>query len=200
MRARQDFKIPTLSAIVDLFQPLDASSPSQNDKEKEKGKEKKEPKVKPFIAGFGNRVTDAISYRAVHINDESIFIVDRFGKEGSSANNSLIDLNKAGEIKTPGHGDESEPGMPGNDPIGYAPVGIHTKVSGDGSIPKEKEKEKESKRGSKRKERRKEKEKEKMKRKEEKKEEVEKGFELVQFHPNYKYLLENARKLFPPNL
>jgi len=38
------------------------------------------PEFKPFYAGFGNRDTDAISYRAVGVNLGKIFIINPKGE------------------------------------------------------------------------------------------------------------------------
>lgn len=36
-------------------------------------------KTKPFYAGFGNRITDALSYRTVDIPSARIFTIDSYG-------------------------------------------------------------------------------------------------------------------------
>lgn len=35
---------------------------------------------KPFLAGFGNRITDALSYRSVNIPSSRIFTIDSSGE------------------------------------------------------------------------------------------------------------------------
>jgi phosphatidate phosphatase LPIN len=44
----------------------------------------------PFIAGFGNRVTDAVSYRAVGIELKNIFIINEKGEVTQLTNSSIL--------------------------------------------------------------------------------------------------------------
>jgi phosphatidate phosphatase LPIN len=73
-RIPQSFKIACLTQIVNLF-PAEAN---------------------PFYAGFGNKLTDAISYEAVGLNKSKIFIINEKG-EISQYNNyyktSYININ-----------------------------------------------------------------------------------------------------------
>ncbi len=57
-RTPQSFKIECLTQIVNLF-PADEQ---------------------PYFAGFGNKITDAISYESVGVNKGKIFIINEKGK------------------------------------------------------------------------------------------------------------------------
>lgn len=57
-RTPQSFKIECLTQILNLFPP----------------------DAKPFFAGFGNKLTDAISYESVGINKSKIFIINEKGE------------------------------------------------------------------------------------------------------------------------
>jgi phosphatidate phosphatase LPIN len=57
-RTPQSFKIDCLTQILNLFPP----------------------DTKPFFAGFGNKITDAISYESVGINKSKIFIINEKGE------------------------------------------------------------------------------------------------------------------------
>jgi phosphatidate phosphatase LPIN len=59
MRKPEVFKMACLRDIVRLFGPT-----SRN----------------PFYAGFGNRITDALSYRSVNIPSTRIFTIDSTGE------------------------------------------------------------------------------------------------------------------------
>jgi len=70
MRKPEEFKIAALKDIKTLFvDPLTNKPYDTND-----------TKNGPFYAGFGNRITDLISYRAVAIPAQMIFTVDHTGK------------------------------------------------------------------------------------------------------------------------
>lgn len=77
LRTPHEFKVGCLKAISDTF------GPDGN----------------PYYAGFGNRETDAVSYRAVGVNDARIFIINHFG-EICTASGSLqqFTYNKLNEI------------------------------------------------------------------------------------------------------
>ena len=57
-RTPQSFKIECLTQVVNLFPP----------------------DVCPYFAGFGNKITDAISYESVGVNKNKIFIINEKGK------------------------------------------------------------------------------------------------------------------------
>ncbi|CAG9327640.1 unnamed protein product [Blepharisma stoltei] len=81
-REPQNFKTPALTEVLTLF-PED---------------------VNPFYAGFGNRDTDAIAYRAVGIPMDRIFIINPVGKIfvfDNSYINSYPELNAAVSEKFP---------------------------------------------------------------------------------------------------
>lgn len=66
-RKPQEFKIPTLQQIKNLFAPIKRSSIEiQTD----------DNNVMPFVFGFGNKMTDVISYRGVGLNDNQIRLFD----------------------------------------------------------------------------------------------------------------------------
>jgi phosphatidate phosphatase LPIN len=70
MRKPEEFKIAALKDIKTLFvDPLVGEPYDTNDTTRG-----------PFYAGFGNRITDIISYRAVAIPADMIFTVDHTGK------------------------------------------------------------------------------------------------------------------------
>jgi phosphatidate phosphatase LPIN len=74
-RTPQSFKIACLTQILNLFPP----------------------DAKPFFAGFGNKLTDAIAYESVGINKSKIFIINEKG-EISQYNNyyrtSYVQINE----------------------------------------------------------------------------------------------------------
>lgn len=59
LRKPEEFKIATLNEIKSLFETKD--------------------NPQPFFAGFGNRITDTISYKTVGIPDHKIFMIDTTG-------------------------------------------------------------------------------------------------------------------------
>ena len=69
----KEFKIPMLQCVCDLFKNTKNSC--------------------PLVCGFGNRITDAVSYRSVGISDARIFIVDTKGKEKEKAVDENLSTN-----------------------------------------------------------------------------------------------------------
>ncbi|ETO21523.1 lipin [Reticulomyxa filosa] len=72
-KAPQDFKIPALRHLFDLFQYKRQASEL----------------YLPFYAGFGNRISDILSYRAVKIPIIKIFIMDNDGSEQARLNKQI---------------------------------------------------------------------------------------------------------------
>ena len=72
------FKIPMLKGVANVFE-----------------------NNHPFVAAFGNRFTDALSYRAVSIPNERIFIIDHKGglkKDMGKENEGVVLFQKYKEI------------------------------------------------------------------------------------------------------
>lgn len=62
LRQPQVFKMSCLRDIVSLY-----------------GKDERDEQINPFYAGFGNRITDALSYRSVNIPASRIFTIEYGG-------------------------------------------------------------------------------------------------------------------------
>ena len=62
------FKMACLSDIKTCFEPIEGNEDDNDDDHT------------PFYAGFGNRITDAISYRSVHIPLHRIFTINPNGE------------------------------------------------------------------------------------------------------------------------
>lgn len=70
----QDFKIPTLNMVINAFNNKEKKE-DDNDKGNDDGNEEATKTNNPFIGGFGNRHTDATSYKYFGINKEKIFLI-----------------------------------------------------------------------------------------------------------------------------
>lgn len=83
LRRPEVFKMACLRDIMNLFNPLTASSPSGSDAQQK-------PSRTPFYAGFGNRLNDALSYRSVSIPPTRIFTIN----SNAEVSLHLLTLNK----------------------------------------------------------------------------------------------------------
>jgi len=67
LRKPEDFKIDCLNEIRSLFEPLN-----------------------PFVAGFGNRVTDVIAYKTMKIPDNRIYTINHLGQIQAEYSKSMV--------------------------------------------------------------------------------------------------------------
>jgi phosphatidate phosphatase LPIN len=54
--------------------------------------------MQPYYAGFGNKMTDAISYQAVGVNKSKIFIIDESGIIKQNNKHYLTTYNQINEL------------------------------------------------------------------------------------------------------
>lgn len=74
------FKIACLNDIRSLYFSPPQRSGNSNDRDEDEDEEDPDERPTPFFAGFGNRITDALSYRTVGIPSSRIFTINPDGE------------------------------------------------------------------------------------------------------------------------